>query len=185
MKGRRKMPFYLKELDVVPEIKKLESALIVVCRFCPAASLALRKDQPYFEFFRNFMNTECFEEYIKEMRARLEEEGLITGVFRGNMLRSPFNFIVCMWNSWQRKKFVEQASRYEAVIVLGCEAACENVSDLLKDTDCRVFPGMETEGVFTILPKYHWPDNVSLELINVTPMPAHGETRPLGLFSIL
>ena len=34
------MPFYLKEVDVIPEVAKFQSVLIVPCRFCPAASLA-------------------------------------------------------------------------------------------------------------------------------------------------
>jgi len=40
------MPIYLKDVDVVPEVSKFQSALIVLCRFCPAASLAMRKDKP-------------------------------------------------------------------------------------------------------------------------------------------
>ena len=36
------MPMYLKDVDVVPEVAKFQSALIVLCRFCPAASLAMR-----------------------------------------------------------------------------------------------------------------------------------------------
>ena len=39
------MPLYLKDVDVVPEVAKFQSALIVLCRFCPAASLAMRKDK--------------------------------------------------------------------------------------------------------------------------------------------
>lgn len=170
------MPFYLKEVDVVPEVAKLKSALIVVCRFCPAASMAVREKRPYFEFLRRHINTGVFEEHIDDVKSSLEKAGVKTGVFRGNMLRSPFNFIVCMWSSWQRKKFVRQAQQYEAVVVLGCEAAYENVCDLLKDTGCRVFQGMETEGVFTILPRYRWPDKVNLELIKLTSISAHGGT---------
>ncbi len=46
------MPIYLKEVDVVSEVAKFQSALIVICRFCPAASLAVRNDKPFIEFFR-------------------------------------------------------------------------------------------------------------------------------------
>ena len=35
------MPFYLREVDVIPEVSKFRSALIVLCRFCPAASFSL------------------------------------------------------------------------------------------------------------------------------------------------
>jgi len=35
------MPFYLKELDIVPRVAGLLSVLIMPCRLCPAASLAV------------------------------------------------------------------------------------------------------------------------------------------------
>ena len=62
------MPIYLKDVDVVPEVAKFQSALIVLCRFCPAASLAMRKDKPYIEFFRRFLKTEPYEQLINNMK---------------------------------------------------------------------------------------------------------------------
>jgi hypothetical protein len=35
------MPIYLKDVDVIHRVSKFQSALIVLCRFCPAASLAI------------------------------------------------------------------------------------------------------------------------------------------------
>ena len=55
------MPTYLKDVDVVPEVAKFQSALIVLCRFCPAASLAVRNDKPYIEFFRRLLKTQPYE----------------------------------------------------------------------------------------------------------------------------
>ena len=75
------MPIYLKDVDVVPEIVKFQSALIVLCRFCPAASLAMRKDKPYIEFFRRFLKTESYEQLISNIQTRLEKEGLKTELF--------------------------------------------------------------------------------------------------------
>jgi hypothetical protein len=75
-----------------------------------------------------------------------------------------------MWTSGQRKKLVKQAHQYEAVLVMGCEGAYESVRDILKSTDCQVFHGMESEGVLNVIPKFHFPFNISLELFNVTPM---------------
>ncbi len=86
------MPTYLKEVDVVPEVAKFQSALIVLCRFCPAASLAIRNDKPYIEFFRRLLKTEPYEELIDKMQSRLKKEGLKTGVFKGNLL----NYLICM-----------------------------------------------------------------------------------------
>jgi hypothetical protein len=37
------MPFYLKELDIIPQVAGLQSVMIVPCRFCPAASLAVKE----------------------------------------------------------------------------------------------------------------------------------------------
>ncbi len=164
------MPFYLKEVDVVPEVVKFQSALIVLCRFCPAASLAVRKDQPYIEFFRRFIKTESYEQHINDMQFRLEKEGLKTSVFKGNLLPVPLNFIICMWTSGQRKKLLKHAHQYEAVVVMGCEAAYESVCNIIKSTDCQVFHGMESEGLLDAIPKFHWPFNISLELSSVTPI---------------
>ena len=178
------MPMYLKDVDVVPEVAKFQSALIVLCRFCPAASLSMRNDKLYIEFFRRFLNTESYEQYINNMQSRLEEEGLKTNVFKGSLFPMPLNFIICFWTSGQRDKLLKQAHRYEAVVVMGCEAAYESVCDILKSTDCKIFLGMESEGVFEAKPKFRLPLNISLELSNVLPvqypdMQSETEVNPL------
>ena len=160
------MPIYLKAVDVVPEVVKFKSALIVVCRFCPAASLAVRNNKPYLEIFRRLLKTEPYEELIKDILTRLEKEGLKTGVFKGNLI----NYLICLWTSGGRKKFIKYASQFEAVVVMGCESAYESVKELLKSTECQVFLGMESEGVLNAIPKIHLPFNLSLEIFNVTPM---------------
>lgn len=164
------MPIYLKEVDVVPEVAKFQSALIVLCRFCPAASLAMRNDEPYIEFFRRFLNTESYEQLINSMQSRLEKEGLKTDVFKGSLFPMPLNFITCFWTSGQREKLLKHAHKYEAVVVMGCEAAYESVCDILKSTDCQIFLGMESEGVVEAKPKFRLPLNISLELSNVLPV---------------
>jgi len=164
------MPFYLKEKDIIPEIEKFQSVLIVLCRFCPAASMAVRQQQPYIEFFRRLINTESYEQLISNMQSRLETQGLKADVFRGNFFPMPLNFIICMWTSGQRQKFQRHASQYEAVVVMGCEPAYINVCDMLDSTDCRVFHGMESEGIFDVIPKFQLPLNISLELNSVTPI---------------
>ena len=77
------MPFYLKEVDIVPEVSKFKSALIVLCRFCPAASFSLRKQKPFIELFRRLLKNEAYDQHISQMRTRLEKEGLKTDVFQG------------------------------------------------------------------------------------------------------
>lgn len=164
------MPFYLIEVDIVPEVAKFQSALIVLCRFCPAASVAARKQQPYIELFRRFINTESFEQLISDMQSRLEKEGVKTDVFRGNLLPMPLNFIICMWTAEQRQKLLRHASQYEAVVVMGCESVYKTICDMLAPTDCQVFQGMESEGVFDVTPSFNLPFNISLELNRVTPI---------------
>ena len=164
------MPMYLKNMDVVPEVAKFQSALIVLCRFCPAASLAMREGKPYIELFRRFLNTESCEQRINNMQSLLEKKGLKTDVFKGSLFPMPLNFIICFWTSGQREKLLKHARQYEAIIVMGCEAAYESVCDILKSTDCRIFLGMESEGVFEAVPKFRLPFNISLKLSNVKPV---------------
>lgn len=160
------MPFYLKEVDVVPEISRFQSALIVICRFCPAASMAMRNNQPYIELFRRFLRTESFEQHIEDLQSRLEKEGVRTDLFQGNLL----NFMTCMWTLRQQEKLSERAREYDVAVVMGCESAYENVCDKVKSTGCRVIQGMESEGVFSAIPKFRLPFNISLELLRVTQM---------------
>ena len=76
------MPFYLKELDIVPRVAGLRSVLIVPCRFCPAASLAVREKKPYIELFRKFLKTKAYESFIQALKGRLKGEGIKTAVFK-------------------------------------------------------------------------------------------------------
>ena len=165
------MPVYLKKVDVVSDVVKFQSALIVLCRFCPAVSLAVRNDKPYIEFFRRLLKTEPYEELINNMRSRLKKAGLKTSVFKGNLL----NYLICLWTSGGRKKLIKHASQFEAVVVMGCESAYESVQEILKSTKCKVFRGMESEGVLNAIPKIHLPFNISLENFKVTPMLHQGK----------
>lgn len=160
------MPFYLKEVDVVPEAAKFRSVLIVLCRFCPAVSLAVRNKQPFIKFSRTPFRTECYEDHITNIRSRLEKEGIKTDVFRSSIL----NYAHCMWTPKKREKLLKRMTKFEATIVLGCEAAYENVCDLSETTDCQVFNGMESEGLLNVIPRFNWPFNISLELSGVTPI---------------
>ena len=53
---------------------------------------------------------------------------------------------------------------------MGCEGAYEGVRKMIKSTDCQVFLGMESEGVFEAIPKFSLPFNISLKLSNVKPV---------------
>ncbi|MBW2439122.1 MAG: hypothetical protein JRH12_01495, partial [Deltaproteobacteria bacterium] len=114
------MPVYLKDINEFQKLEKFASVLIVPCRFCPAASLALRKNEPYFEFFKKFLKTASYEEYINATRSDLGKKGVRADVFKSHW---PHQFVVCMWTSRRRKKLMKRAMQYHALVVMGCEAA--------------------------------------------------------------
>jgi hypothetical protein len=80
-----------------------------------------------------------------------------------------------MWSSKRRQKLLKRAKQYEALIVLGCEAAVNTVRDAVQYASCKVFQGLETEGVMSIQPRVHLPANISLELQSLTPLALQNE----------
>lgn len=161
------MPVYLNDINDFSELEKFDSILIVPCRFCPAASLAVKTHTPYFEFLTNLFKTTSYEQYIETMESKLEKMGVKADVFRSYL---PHQYVVCMWTSRRREKIKKRARDYDAVVVLGCEAALDTIHDSIESTSCQVFQGMRTEGIMSIKPHYHFPCNVSLELNHVTPL---------------
>ena len=111
------MPFYLEESDVIPKVAGLRSVLIVPCRFCPAASMAVRQSKPYIEPLRRLLKTEAYESTIEAVKRRLEDRGIETSVLRSRLLHQ---FVACMWTSRRREYLARRAAKYDAVIVLGC-----------------------------------------------------------------
>ena len=97
----------------------------------------------------------------------MEEKGVKTDVFKSNLLHP---FVVCMWTSRRRKKLSERASKYEALVVMGCEAAVQTIYDSVKSTSCKVFQGMRSEGIMTVKPSFNLPCNISLELDKIIPL---------------
>ena len=161
------MPVYLKDKNKFPELEKFKSVLIVPCRFCPAASMAVRKNKPYFEFLWKVLKTAPYEQLIDTIKSNLEKKGVKTDVFKSRLLHQ---FVVCMWTSRRRKTLLKRASNYEAVVVMGCEAAVQTVCDSLETTSCKVYQGMRSEGIMTIKPSLNFPANISLELDKIIPL---------------
>lgn len=160
------MPVYLKDINEFQELEKFSSVLIIPCRFCPAASLAVRRNKPYFEFFKRFLKTASYEDYINTTRTDLEKKGVKTDVFKSFW---PHQFVVCMWTARRRKKLLKHAINYGALVVMGCETAAQTICDSVKSTSCKVFMGMRSEGIMSIKPTFHMPCNISLELNKITP----------------
>ncbi len=123
------MPFYLKGSNILPEVAGLRSVLIVPCRFCPAASMAVREKKPYIELFRRFLRTEAYESFIRSLKSRLENEGIKTAVFDSKL---PHHYVTCMWTSRRRRELARRASQFEGVVVLGCDATVEIVRDAIR-----------------------------------------------------
>ena len=161
------MPVYLKDVNDFPELESVDSVLIIPCRFCPAASMAVRENRPYFEFLRTFLKTKAYEELIETIKLNLENKGVKTDVFKSYL---PHQFVVCMWTVRRRKKLLKHAAKYDALLVLGCEAAVETIHDAVKSAPCRVFQGMRSEGIMSIQPLFQRPCNISIELNHVTPL---------------
>ena len=159
------MPFDLKDRDISSDIATVHSALIVPCRFCPAASLAVRERKPYIELFSKLLRTPAYESYIQLLKSRLESEGIRAGVFDSKL---PHQFVVCMWTSGRREDLARQAVGYDTVIVLGCDAAVETIRSCLQSSNCRVIPGMEVEGIMSVIPTLQFPFNILLEKSSVT-----------------
>jgi len=161
------MPLYLKDINEFSELERFKSVLIVPCRFCPAASLAVRRNAPYFDFLKNFLKTASYEQYLEAIRSDLGNKGVKTDIFRSYL---PHQFVVCMWTSRRRKKLMKHARNYDAVVVMGCETAVQSIHEVVDSPFCKVFQGMRTEGIMSIKPLFHFPCSISLELSRVTPI---------------
>ncbi|MGE5801693.1 MAG: hypothetical protein ACM358_05510 [Gemmatimonadota bacterium] len=159
------MPFYLKPRDIFSDTSAIRSALIVPCRFCPAASCAVREHKPYLQLWRSFLRTPSYEAHIRALKARLESRGISTTVFDSKW---PHHFVMCMWPARRRAELSKRVAGYDEAIVLGCDAAVQTVRSALASTECRVVPGMEVEGVMNVTPTVRFPLSVRLELSGVS-----------------
>ena len=161
------MPIHFNDLDVVSEFTGSSSALIVPCNMCPAVTVAAREKKHFMQFFRSFLKSPPFEQYLRELQSRLREKGVNSKVFRSNLYHQWF---MCMWTSAQRKKLQEAAKQHEVVFVLGCDSATETVRDSVKSTDCKVIEGMKTSGIMNAKLRFHLPCNVSFEDCKTVPI---------------
>ncbi len=120
----------------------------------------MQKEKPFIEFFKHGLKTEAFEDYIKSIREPLEQCGIQTGVFTTH-LPSP---LMCLWTKGQRRRLLDCAKNYEAVLVLGCHSATYTVQDTLKDTDCKIFQGMRMKGLTNATMEIEFPLKVNLKM---------------------
>jgi hypothetical protein len=161
------MPVHLEPLDVAAELAPFRAVLLVACPVCPPVSLALQEDARLIEFFRHGIRTEAFEDYVRTLRAGLEQAGKRTGVFR---IHTPLP-MVCLWTEGQRRRLRRRARGYDAVLVLGCDSATRTVKDSLADTARPVFQSMRMTGLSNATAEFRWPLNIELKHGTDVPVP--------------
>ncbi len=161
------MPIHFNDIDVISEVAGLSSVLMVPCYMCPAVTVAVREKKPFIQFFRSFLKSTPFEQYMTTLQSRLKEHGVKTKVFKSIPSHQWF---MCMWTSRKRKKLQKCAEQYDAVIVLGCDSAAETVRDAVKSTDCKVIEGMEVAGIMNAQIRFHLPGNVSFDNCKTVPI---------------
>lgn len=165
------MPILLEERDFMSDIEDYESVLIVSCPMCPAMNLAMQTDTPLIDLFDHGVKTPAYEDYIKSIRDSLEKRGIRTDVF-ATRLPSP---LMCVWTEGQRKRFLDHAKGFDAVLVMGCSSAARTAEDALKDADCPVFLGMRMKGIANAKLEIEPPFTVK---IRRTPSKKKGDFKP-------
>jgi hypothetical protein len=170
------MPFYLKEIDIGAQVPHLDSALVVVCRFCPAASMATRHDEKYLDPLRSGLRTPVFEDHLAQTLESLARRGIRTSVYQGGLR----DFMVCVWSAKRRKEFARLAAEHAAVIVFGCTGAAESVRRMLGDLDRPLYRAMEDEGILAVTPGFGPAGRVRLTLFGVTPVQLVGNGQKDG-----
>jgi hypothetical protein len=134
---------------------------------CPAITVAVREEKPFIQFFRSFLKSTPFEQYMRSLQSRLKEKGVNTSVFKSYI---PHQWFMCMWTSARRKKLQKYAKQFDAVIVLGCKSATESVHGVVTSNDCKVVEGMKVTGIMNAQLRFHLPGNISFENCKIVPI---------------
>ena len=161
------MPIHLEDVDLDRQVAGSRSALIVPCNMCPAVTVAVKKKEPFIQFFRHLLRSAPFERHIRALQSRLKEQGVGASVFRSDL---PHHWFMCMWTASRRKRLQSRAKQHDAVIVLGCDSATETVRDAVRSTDCKVIQGMEVTGVMNAELRFDLPGDVSFRGCKTVPL---------------
>ena len=172
------MPIHLKNLDVTSKVEGLSSVLITSCNMCAGASLAMKENKPFLQFFKSLLKSPPLEKYIAKLQLELNGKGIKTKWFRGGIIQQ---FFLCLWTKKQREKFRKCAKDYEAVVVLGCESAIETVQGAVEGTGCDVIRGVEVVGIMNANPKLHLPFDISFQECKVVSMCRRSKNCPYAM----
>jgi len=153
------MPLHLEPLDVSDCLEKVSSVLIVSCPVCPPVSLAIQKGSSLIDVLKRGLKTGAFEDHIRQIRGSLKQRGVRTDVY-SIYLPVP---TMCLWTRGQRRRLLQRAKDFGAVVVLGCDSAAYTVQQALKDTDCQIIPAMHLTGITNAAVKFKFPMTLQLE----------------------
>lgn len=153
------MPLHLEPLDLYGKLQSYSSVLLVSCPVCPPVSLATDRNMPFIEFFKHGIKSPAYEEFLGEVRERLEQDGIKTGVFTSYLPSAA----TCLWTAGQRNRLLKRAGEFDAALVMGCESARHTVEQTLKETDCDVLLAMQLVGVTNANLKFEFPLTVRLD----------------------
>lgn len=161
------MPIHFRDLDVMAEIEGVRSALIVPCTMCPATTVAVRERRPFLQLFRSLFTSAPFERYIKALQTQLADKGVRTDVFKSRLYHHWF---MCMWTARRREKLSKRASRYDAVIVLGCDSATATVKEATEADGRTVIEGMKVSGIMNARLEFRLPASIGFRDCRIVPI---------------
>lgn len=155
------MPIFLEPQNDFSTLHRFKSVLIVPCPICPAVSLAIQQNRPYMEILRHFLATGALREHVASLKADLDRHGIRTRIFT-SYLPMP---LMCLWSAGQRRRLRKRARGYEAIAVLGCDAATFNVASAVAPLDCTVVQMMHVAGIVAAIPSFEGPLHLRLHTI--------------------
>lgn len=163
----RQMPIHFSDRDIAPEVEGMNSALIVPCVMCPAATVAVREQEPFLQVFKSPFKSAPLEKYIETMQSHLAEKGVRTEVFKSRLYHQWF---LCMWTGGRREKLRKRAIGHDAVIVLGCDSATETVREAVDGSGCKVVEGMKVSGIINAQLSFRLPGNIGFGSCRIVPI---------------
>lgn len=153
------MPIFLEPRDAINYLKDFESVLIVSCPICPPMCVSIQQKKPFLEPFKHGLKTQAFEGYIASIQDALEKYGVRTDAFT---MRFPVP-MMCLWTGRQRARLLKRARDFGGVLVLGCDSATYTAVDALRETECRVFQGMQVKTITNATLSLRSPATITLD----------------------
>jgi hypothetical protein len=164
------MPIHFSDRDVASEVEGMNSALIVPCIMCPAATVAVREKEPFLQLFKSLFKSAPLERYIEALQSRLADKGVRTEVFKSRIYHQWF---MCIWTAGRREKLRQRASAHDAVIVLGCDSATETVREAADASSCKVIEGMKVSGIINGQLGFRFPGDIVFDSCRIVPISGH------------